>query len=527
MSKEVKLVMKDTSMKRKVIDAFVEKAKACEPVLLERHVRAKSLVAAERCANGKVATKLVADASRMSRYPMKKGDSICLDFGSHYVGYVTLKFSSVGSPPDAPAYIRLKFSEVAKELLEDSADYDGWISRSWIQEEFLHIDVLPATISLPRRYAFRYLEIHTIDTSVKWELVLEDAQLRAVSAVDGTAVTPGGFGDKLLDEIDRVSLRTLENCMHSVFEDGPKRDRRLWIGDLRLQALANYDTYGQNDLVKRCLYLFGGLLRDDGRVAACLFIQPEYIADDTFFFDYSLFFISCLYDYYKATGDREVLDDLWPCALKQVELASRCFDEEHRYVSNGLTDSFIDWKAGLDKQAASQAIYIYCVKQAAELAAMVGDHAALTMLEREGADKAAAAMTHFWDEKQGVFVSGEARQVSYASQAWMVLAGVPTAEQGRRALLQVLESKPEMGMVSPYMNHHFVEALLQVGEKERAMEYLKYYWGGMVAEGADTFWELYNPEDPEESPYGSSMVNSYCHAWSCTPAYLLRKYFGE
>lgn len=47
----------------------------------------------------------------------------------------------------------------------------------------------------------------------------------------------------------------------------------------------------------------------------------------------------------------------------------------------------------------------------------------------------------------------------------------------------------------------------------------------MVGAGADTFWELYNPDNPEESPYGGTIVNSYCHAWSCAPAYFLRKYF--
>ena len=77
-----------------------------------------------------------------------------------------------------------------------------------------------------------------------------------------------------------------------------------------------------------------------------------------------------------------------------------------------------------------------------------------------------------------------------------------------------------------YLNHHFVEALLMCGKKDQAMEYMKYYWGGMLSHGADTFWELYNPENPAESPYGSSIVNSYCHAWSCTPTYLLRKYFN-
>ena len=55
---------------------------------------------------------------------------------------------------------------------------------------------------------------------------------------------------------------------------------------------------------------------------------------------------------------------------------------------------------------------------------------------------------------------------------------------------------------------------------------MRQYWGGMIKNGADTLWELYNPENPDESPYGGTIVNSYCHAWSCGPAYFLRKYFA-
>ena len=98
-------------------------------------------------------------------------------------------------------------------------------------------------------------------------------------------------------------------------------------------------------------------------------------------------------------------------------------------------------------------------------------------------------------------------------------------EEAQALLNRIIKMKPEMGMVTPYMNHHFVQALLMCGEKEKAKEYMEYYWGGMLRQGADTFWELYNPENPQESPYGSSMVNSYCHAWSCTPTYLLRRMF--
>jgi hypothetical protein len=51
---------------------------------------------------------------------------------------------------------------------------------------------------------------------------------------------------------------------------------------------------------------------------------------------------------------------------------------------------------------------------------------------------------------------------------------------------------------------------------------LETYWGGMIAAGADTFWEVYDPAQPLSSPYGDIHINSYCHAWSRTPSYLLR-----
>ena len=44
----------------------------------------------------------------------------------------------------------------------------------------------------------------------------------------------------------------------------------------------------------------------------------------------------------------------------------------------------------------------------------------------------------------------------------------------------------------------------------------------MVELGADTFWEVFVPEDERASPYRTPLLNSYCHAWSCAPAYFLR-----
>lgn len=121
-------------------------------------------------------------------------------------------------------------------------------------------------------------------------------------------------------------------------------------------------------------------------------------------------------------------------------------------------------------------------------------------------------------------MSGEQKQLSYASQVWAVLAGIFDKEENKALLTRMRQTSGLEAMVTPYMYHNYVEALLQSGMREEAYQVMITYWGGMVEDGADTFYELFNPKNPAESPYGSSIVNSYCHAWSCTPAYFMRRY---
>lgn len=512
-------------MKRKTIQEFVDKAQANDVELKETKFSPISMVTIGKDETGNAVVTEREEISHMSEKHMKKGDSICLDFGDHHVGYVTLKLNSAGSPQDAPAFLRLKFAEIPQEILDDSNTYEGWISKGWIQEEFIHIDVLPCELKLPRRYAFRYLEILAIDTSQKFQVVVEDASLVAVSAVSMDDVEPLKDLPEDLQKIDRASLKTLQDCMQHVFEDGPKRDRRLWIGDLRLQAKANYVTFKNFDLVRRCMYLFAGLTRDDGKISACLFTEPVMQADDTFLWDYSLFFISILYDYYQETKDLETVKELWPAAYRQIELAQDDMEDGILKTENPLT-AFIDWKEGLDRQAAAQGVWIYCLKQAKTLAELLGNKEEADIIENLLEAALKDAVRAFWDEEQEVFVSGKDRQVSWISQAWMVLADVFDIEKSRSLMLRILERKDAVGVLTPYAYHHVIEALLHVGEKDKALGLMRSYWGKMIDLGADTFWEAFDPEDPLASPYGNMQVNSFCHAWSCTPAWLLREYFA-
>ncbi len=456
---------------------------------------------------------------------MTQGDSAVLDFSEHLVGYVTLSFETVGSHPDAPVWLDLRFAEREQELNERAEDYRGWISPSWIQQERIHLDTFPCSLTLSRRYAFRYLKISVLGISRKFRLVVREARCEAVSSADDGRLLPYRSRDGELLRLDRIACRTLHDCMQDVFEDGPKRDRRLWLGDLRLQALANAGTYRQFDLVKRCLYLFAGGTFENGGLGAAIFTEPEIEGDDTAMFDYALLFVPTLLDYYEATGDRETLLALWDTAKRQIALGLGSFDETGVVRdSDRLGWCFVDWNLALNKQASAQGIYLYCEAAAKKIASVVGDYEAEPALAADYEAKKSAAKAFLYDGERGVFVSGEARQVSIASQVWMILGGV--SDDGE-ILDRAAKTPDAVGMVTPYLYHHYVQALIDVGRKAQALDVLRAYWGGMAKEGADTFWELYNPENPNESPYGGTIVLSYCHAWSCAPAYFLRKYFTE
>ncbi|MBQ1478295.1 MAG: hypothetical protein IIZ33_09130 [Erysipelotrichaceae bacterium] len=454
---------------------------------------------------------------------LKEGEEIIFDLGNHYVGHVDIDFGTVGRHPDAPLYFEIQFAEIKEELSYDSSSYHGWLSKSWIQQEYIHLDNLPGSISLPRRYAFRYVRIRVLSTSPNYDVYIKGLRVHSETSADDKKVKRYSWSekDRLLDDI---SIRTLRSCMQEVFEDGPKRDRRLWLGDLRLQALANYETFQNDDLVKRCLYLFAGHPLEEGRLSSNIFLYLEEEADDQPMFDYALFFIDTLWDYYSHTGDKETLEELYPTAYRQFVLSSSCIDENGSVDEAKAGRVFVDWNFELDRNVSALGIYIYALKDLLKMARELNKDT--KAIEDEIARRSLDALK-LYDEREGFFVSGEKKQISWMSQIWMILSGVIDEEKGNAVLERLSKRKNAVGMNSPYAYHHYIQVLIDLGRKEEAYQKMHEYWDGMIERGSSTFWELYDPKDPVASPYGGLVVHSFCHAWSCTPAYFLRKYFKD
>ena len=450
---------------------------------------------------------------------MRCGSNFTLDFGTHLVGYVTLRVAC-DHAPDSPLQAVFEFAEDRCEF--DPAPYKGGLSSSWIQRETVFSDNALEPLSLPRRYAFRYLRI-TFPANTAFQVRYVSCEVRAVTSADMSAVTPLPEGtSEAVRKIDEIAIRTLKNCMQSVFEDGPKRDRRLWLGDLYLQAKANYLTFKNTDLVKRCLYLFAGIPHENGCLSSAIFQEPILMNQSWILHDYALFFAGCLKDLYEFEGDRETVRELWPVAFRQAEIASEAVNEK------GLVDPayyFVDWCAPLDKTAAAQGIAVAMLKDTLFLAKVAGDAKAQEYLEAQ-IERLSGALLSLYDRDKKLFVA-PGGQISVQSQMWGILAGVLDEDEVRNTLTALRKLTAADGLVdtvTPYAKHYYVDALLKGGFRQEAEKLILEYWGGMAEKGADCFWEVYVPDQPELSPYGDKRINSFCHAWSCTPTYFIRKY---
>ena len=450
------------------------------------------------------------------------GDSVILDFGLHAVGHFSFSFDNCDRFIDAPVRLVIRFGEDMREINDDLSRYSGTVSKTWLQEETLHLDFPQKTV-MPRRYACRYIKI-TVE-STNSPIKLFDFHFTASTSANTNALVRASSHDPLLNKIDRVATNTLKECMQTFFEDGPKRDRRLWIGDLRLEALTNYYTFKNLEIVKRSLYLFAAGKCDNlGFLPSFVYETPYYKSGEAHIADYALLYVVSVCDYYEHTEDICVVNDLLPLCKSQLNCFEAILDKNLIATMQEGWFAFIDWCPGLEKLTALQGVYLYTLEHFIGLLKKIGDEDYQRYSELLSKVRS-ASKKHLYDKASNTFTNDlDSKQFSVHSQVWMILGGVVDGEKAKELILSSLNSKTAKQPVTPYMRHYVAEAMLKLGLKNETVQYIKNLWGGMIELGADTFWEAYVPDDPDFSPYNDRMANSLCHAWSCTPSYFIRKY---
>ncbi|SBW04217.1 glycoside hydrolase [uncultured Dysgonomonas sp.] len=508
--------------------SWLEKAEANKPVLIVTEKKPLQQVEMVKDPDAFQGWKAMRIGAIEDLYKESFKSKVIVDFGEHITGSFSFSVGILANTPDAPLRFKLTFGEVPSEVVTPFDPFPaGSLSRAWLQDEVMTVMTFPAVVTIPRRVSFRYVKIELLANS-SYDFNISGMSCKAVTSASSTPEPLLNTTPQIFKDIDRVGLHTLKECMQTVYEDGPKRDQRLWLGDLYLEALANYESFRQNNLTKRCLYLLAALSQPEGWLHGTVFEVPEpHPQSGQKLLDYSFLFTVSLKDYLKATNDRETVDDLWPVAKKQVDIVKNYLQD------NGLMDFkranrewwiFFDWKDNFHREVSLQGISIFALRETYELAKQLNRESEVAELPALIKKMTKAAQKNYYNPKSGFYTGLLNDQISYASQVWMVLGGVPTKAQAQRALnaLPVTENVCYPG--GPYMYHYYVQALIDSDLPDEARKVVENYWGGMLKKGADTFWEVYDPQDEFRSPYNFYPMNSYCHAWSCTPVYFIRKY---
>jgi alpha-L-rhamnosidase len=455
----------------------------------------------------------------------EKSNEIILSFGEHIVGYFNFDVELIGPSAGGPLRVKFIFGEIPSEIAEPFDPYTGSLSRAWLQDEIITLEQLPQTVKLTRRYAFQYVKIVIEAISFDYQIRLKNIKCDCVTSADPhiekyllkTLSTD-------LQIYDEVSLRTLKNTMFETFEDGPKRDKRLWLGDFALLAGTNYLTFNNFDLVKKCLYLFASKIKDDGRMPACIYTKPTVHTGTEYIVDFAIKFGYFLLEYFEATNDFETVNDLWDAAFRQAEIILENFDRDGQFINKNDWWIFVDWCPELQKDCALQAIIIFNMKKLIKLGKVLNKNNELEILNNAVKKISAYSINKYYDKDLELFISGGERQISWASQIWMVAAEVFDTNQSKMILNNLFNKAEAVKPVTPFIYHYTLEVLFKCGMKDKALELLREFWGGMIENGANTFWEVYDKSNPKFSPYGNYLINSYCHSWSSTPAYFFRKY---
>ena len=508
---------------------WLRKAEESKPVLHEMICRPLSMVRAVEDASSFQGWRMerIGEVPEYYESSINEMPDVTVDFGRHMTGYFTFRMKVAEGVQDAPIRLKFTFGEVPSEIVVPFDPFPGSLSRAWMQDEIMTLETIGGEVTIPRRISGRYMRIEVLGRPQGGVYAMDDMYFTAVSSANELMVEPlGADVPEMIRKINDVSVETLRECMQTVFEDGPKRDRRLWVGDLYLESLANRHSFRNFELTKRCLYLFAGLTAGNGCIVPNLFEHPEpHCYESMHLLPYSLLFNSTLLEYLKDTKDYETANDLWCVAVRQIEDSFSFINKDYLYDPE-LRSSwiFFDWRDGLDVTAPMQAALIFALNQTYELAQMLGKEEDVKEWKSLEKNLVKAARKHMYDKDRGVVVSGSGRQVSVLSQAWMTKAGVLDAKEAQTALRAVMSDPSSVKPGSPYGTHYVVDAMIMCGMNDEAKACLLDYWGGMVNKGADTFWEAYDPDNDYISPYNFHPLNSYCHAWSCTPVYFIYTY---
>lgn len=425
--------------------------------------------------------------------PEQQVPSLLLDFGKEINGRL-----QIVSDSDHPIQMTIQYGESKDET---------------IIQPYLGVDpltVLPHATAYGPKSSFRYAKIRFVGGG-------QDLRFKkiALDAIYYPVQYRGSFesSDPLLNRIWEVGAYTSHLCMQDDIWDAPKRDRMRWAGDLDVSGRVIDDIFFDHFLMQDTMTRLLG----DVPVKNHVNTIPGY----------SAWWISELTQYYLHTGSLDYVKGLHEPLLQLLNYMDTEVDAKNLFANTSKAWPFVDWSPELssdtpEARRATQFEYYLAYRDAAYLLRQLGDSSNAAHYEQRAQLLKDASQNYLLDALTGTFGP------RWQTNAIAIYSGVADPSQypaiWDHVLSTVATTKDTALFMSPYYNYYIISAMAQTGHTVEALDWIRNYWGGMLAEGATSTWEAYYPSWPKHNFHASLQADggtgyfvSLAHGWSSGP----------
>ena len=337
-------------------------------------------------------------------------------------------------------------------------------------------------------------------------------------------------GDKDLNLVMDVCRHTLKYCRQMIHIDGPTHNEPLaCTGDYYIESLMTAMSFGDMSLAEFDVERTAELLRvHDGRM---------------FHTTYSLIWVQMLWDVYRITGNRTLLNGC-------LDALTLLLDRFETYIGeNGLIETppdfmFVDW-IYIDEismhhppkalgQTCLCAFYHGALLTAAKIYRELGREGDAIHCEANAADLNSAVNALLYDSEKGLYFDGlntptpeellyrympqniEKRYYMPHSNILCALYGLCDDETGRRLIRAVVADR-EWGAIQPYFMHFLLQAIDRLDLRDECTLAVLENWKAPILTCPRGLVEGFIPPEPTYS-------FDHSHAWSGTPLYTIPKH---
>jgi alpha-L-rhamnosidase len=435
--------------------------------------------------------------------PEQQAPSLLLDFGKEVSGRVMFVSAS-----EQPMQITVQYGESREEALK---------------QPYLGVDPLsipPHGTAYGPKSAFRFAKVRFVGGGPMMRF-----RSIALDDIYYPVKYQGSFesSDPMLNRIWEVGAYTEHLCMQEDIWDATKRDRARWAGDLDVSGRGINNIFGDHFLMQETMTNL---------------LPPAPIeAHVNNISGYSAWWINVLTQYYLHTGSKEYLQSVHERLVQLLNYMDTDVDEKNLFADSTHTWDFVDWSPDLNGNTAearrgTQFEFYLAYRDAAFLLRQLGDTANADHFDQRATLLKQASQKYLLDSSNNTF--GPRWQVNAAA----VFTGVADPSQYApiwdNVLSSVANTKYTALVMTPYYNYYIISAMAQTGHRPEALAWIRQYWGGMIAEGATSFWEAYYPSWPKNNFHASLQADdgtgyfvSLAHGWSSGPTpFLMEQILG-